>query len=158
RSYWCYRPLGIEPEVAPLPLLARRSITFASLNNFSKASDAALAAWKRILDAVPASRLILSALPGDHRRRATDVLGASRVEFAQTTTFENYLSRYAQIDIALDPFPFCGGTTTCDALWMGVPVITLAGQTAVGRGGVSILNQIHLPELVAGTEQGYVQI
>ena len=67
-----------------------------------------------------------------------------------------YYAQYEQIDIALDPFPYAGGTTTCDALWMGVPVVTLAGKTAVGRGGLSILSNIGLPELVGHTEDEYV--
>jgi predicted O-linked N-acetylglucosamine transferase (SPINDLY family) len=85
------------------------------------------------------------------------VLG-DRGAFVETTSFENYLAHYGQIDIALDPFPYCGGTTTCDALYMGVPVITLAGKTAVGRGGVSILNQVGLQELIATSPEQYAQI
>ena len=70
----------------------------------------------------------------------------------------DYFALYRQIDIGLDPFPCNGGTTTCDALWMGVPVVTLAGRTAVGRGGVSVLRNVGLPELIAETPEQYVQI
>jgi predicted O-linked N-acetylglucosamine transferase (SPINDLY family) len=69
-----------------------------------------------------------------------------------------YFGSYQRIDVALDPFPYGGGTTTCDALWMGVPVVSLAGQTAVGRGGVSILSNVGLPELIAQTPEHYVQV
>ena len=69
-----------------------------------------------------------------------------------------YFAQYEQIDIALDTFPFRGGTTTCDALWMGVPVVSLVGQTAVGRGGLSLLSNVGLPELAAHTEDEYVSI
>jgi predicted O-linked N-acetylglucosamine transferase (SPINDLY family) len=72
--------------------------------------------------------------------------------------YYDYLKQYQQIDIALDPFPCNGGTTTCNALWMGVPVITFSGKTAVGRGGVSVLRNVGLTELIAGSTQHYVQI
>ena len=72
--------------------------------------------------------------------------------------FSKYLQQYHRIDIALDPFPYCGGTTTCDGLWMGVPAVTLHGRTAVGRGGESILHNLGLPQLIAANERQYVQI
>ena len=71
---------------------------------------------------------------------------------------EQYFDLYGQIDIALDPFPYGGGTTTCDALWMGVPVVSLAGQTAVGRGGLSILTNVGLPDLAARSEEGFIRL
>ncbi len=74
------------------------------------------------------------------------------------TPLPEYFLTYEHIDIALDTFPFAGGTTTCDALWMGVPVISLAGQTSVGRGGVSILSNIGLPDMVASSVENYVVI
>jgi predicted O-linked N-acetylglucosamine transferase (SPINDLY family) len=81
-----------------------------------------------------------------------------RLSFADLTPMMEYLRTYRQIDVALDPFPYGGGTTSCDALWMGVPVVSLAGQTAVGRGGLSILSNIGLPELVARDVDQYVRI
>jgi predicted O-linked N-acetylglucosamine transferase (SPINDLY family) len=81
-----------------------------------------------------------------------------RVGFADYLPTADYLRAYNKIDIALDPFPAGGGTTTCDALWMGVPVVTLAGQTAIGRGGLSILSNLGLSELVAPDAQAYVRI
>ena len=81
-----------------------------------------------------------------------------RAKFVGWVPLSEYFKRYEQIDVGLDPFPCNGGTTTCDALWMGVPVVTLAGRTAVGRGGVSILANVNLPELIAQTPEQYVQI
>jgi predicted O-linked N-acetylglucosamine transferase (SPINDLY family) len=81
-----------------------------------------------------------------------------RLRFADFQPPKEYFGLYGQIDIALDPFPYGGGTTTCDALWMGVPVVSLVGKTAVGRGGLSILSNIGLPELVARSEEQYVRI
>ncbi len=81
-----------------------------------------------------------------------------RLKFMGKVPFYEYLKLYQQIDVGLDPFPCNGGTSTCDALWMGVPVVTLAGRTAVGRGGVSVLRNVGLPELIAETPERYLQI
>jgi predicted O-linked N-acetylglucosamine transferase (SPINDLY family) len=98
----------------------------------------------------------LFAAPGKHRDVAAGILGAKRVEFVGQQSLADYFRTYNRIDIALDPFPYCGGTTSCDALWMGVPVVTLAGRTAVGRGGVSLLSQLELGELINRSEDEYV--
>jgi predicted O-linked N-acetylglucosamine transferase (SPINDLY family) len=112
--------------------------------------------WARILHAVPNSRLILHA-PTEHGGIAP--LPPDRVEIIGSQPFyPDYLQSYNRIDIALDPTPWSGGITTCDALWMGVPVVTLSGKTSVGRGGRSILNNIALPELVAHSPDEYVRI
>jgi predicted O-linked N-acetylglucosamine transferase (SPINDLY family) len=85
-------------------------------------------------------------------------IDAERVEFIPMMPMPRYLREHHRVDIALDPFPYGGGTTTCDALWMGVPVITLAGQTAVGRAGVSLLNNVGLPEFIASSPEEYLSI
>jgi predicted O-linked N-acetylglucosamine transferase (SPINDLY family) len=85
-------------------------------------------------------------------------IDAERLEIVGRCSVEKYFKTYDRIDVALDPFPYTGGTTTCDALWMGVPVVTLAGRTAVGRSGVSLLSNVGLPELIAQTPEQYVQI
>ena len=159
RSYWCYEgPAAFHP-VGPLPAGARGQITFGCLNNFSKVTRLTLAAWRRILHAVPSSRLVLHCGEGSHRREtATALAAADRFEFFSRLTLDDYFAQWNQIDIALDPFPYAGGTTTCDALWMGVPVVSLAGQTAVSRAGRSILTTIGLPELVAGSVDAYVRL
>jgi protein O-GlcNAc transferase len=163
RTYWCYPVVENLPEVSPLPALTGGEVTFGCLNNFCKFSRDALDVWIELLHAVPKSRLILHAYEGAHRQRVREHLSwkgidPQRLSFADRAPLPEYLNQYRQIDIGLDPFPFNGGTTTCDALWMGVPVVTLAGRTAVGRGGVSVLNNAGLPELIAQTPEQYVQI
>ena len=146
-TYWCYRPPIETPPVNALPALEAGHVSFGSLNNFCKVTPPALAAWSRLLQAVPESRLLLHARAGSHRDRvraflAEQGISAERVEFVDFLPTAEYFGVYRQIDVALDPFPYGGGTTTCDALWMGVPVVSLAGQTAVGRGGLSILSNL----------------
>ncbi len=107
--------------------------------------------------------MLLHTRQGNHRQNVLDQLvregvEAKRLTFVDRMPIEKYFQLYNQIDIALDAFPYGGGTTTCDALWMGVPVISLAGKTAVGRGGLSILSNLGLPELIAHSEEQYVQI
>jgi len=161
-TYWCYAPVTQTPEVGPLPALARGHVTFGSLNNFSKASTPTLDAWIRLLQQVAGARLVLHAPEGTHRQQLHQRLAHAgvdpqRLTFVGKQSAMDYFSQYHAIDIALDPFPYGGGTTTCDALWMGVPVVTLDGQTAVGRGAKSILTNIGLPELVAGAVEEYLQ-
>jgi predicted O-linked N-acetylglucosamine transferase (SPINDLY family) len=162
-SYWCYAPLPGTPPVEPPPARRAGVVTFGCLNNFCKASGAALDAWARLLLRVPSARLLLHAQPGSHRqavheRLARQGIAPERVEFSGTLPPSQYHALYGRIDVALDPFPYGGGATTCDALWMGVPVVSLAGSAAVGRGGVSILNNVGLPELIARDEAQYVRI
>ncbi len=138
-------------------------ITFGCLNNFSKMAPAVLKTWSDILLAVPDSRLALHAIPGSHRDRVRNLFAdfgvkPDRISFSGWLPPTEYMDQYRRIDIALDPFPYAGGTTTCNALWMGVPVITLAGPTAIGRGGVSILNNVGLTELIAHSREEYVQL
>jgi predicted O-linked N-acetylglucosamine transferase (SPINDLY family) len=162
-TYWCYQPIGAPPEVNALPALEQGHITFGGLNNFCKVSEPALAAWAKLLRAVPHAHLLLHAHEGAHRqwvreRLKGEGLEPARVRFAGFMPMERYFALYRQIDIALDTFPCGGGTTTCDALWMGVPVVSLVGQTAVGRGGLSILSNVGLPELAARSAEEYVRI
>jgi predicted O-linked N-acetylglucosamine transferase (SPINDLY family) len=161
--YWCYQPIIAAPEFGPLPALEQGHITFGCLNNFCKVSEPTLAAWAKILQAVPNSQLLIHAPEGGSRQRVQerlkgDGIAPRRVQFAGFVPIESYFDLYHRIDMALDTFPCGGGTTTCDALWMGVPVVSLLGQTAVGRGGLSILSNIGLPELVARSEDEYVRI
>jgi predicted O-linked N-acetylglucosamine transferase (SPINDLY family) len=156
-SYWCYHPPPEASDVAP-----RHSgpISFACTNNIFKVTDATLRAWAKILAAVPSSRLLLHAQVGRHTDQILRLLNVdhTRVVFIPFVPFKTYLRAYTHMDILLDPFPYAGGTTTCDAMWMGVPVVTLAGQTAVQRGGVSLLRNIGLPELVANDVDQYIAI
>jgi predicted O-linked N-acetylglucosamine transferase (SPINDLY family) len=162
-TYWCYPLEERSPPVSPPPALIAGEVTFGSLNNFCKVSPEALDLWIQLLRATPKSRLILHANEGSHRQRVRDLLehqgiDPRRLKFADRVPLSEYYRLYEQIDIGLDPFPYTGGTTTCDALWMGVPVVTLAGRTAVGRGGVSVLCNVGLSKLIAQTPQQYVQI
>ena len=163
RTYWCYQPGGQTPEVAPLPVRSAGFVTFGCLNNFAKVSTRAIDLWGRLLSEVPDSRLVIHSGRGSHRDRLTERLGrvgvrADRIQFFTGGTWEEYISLYQQIDIALDPFPYGGGITTCDGLWMGVPIVTLTGRTAVGRGGTSILSNLGLTDLIARDENGYLRI
>jgi protein O-GlcNAc transferase len=114
-----------------------------------------------LLRRVPEAHLVLYAPPGSHRERVRETrekaeLATDRLTFVPRQSFEDYLRTYGDIDVALDPFPYGGGTTTCDALWMGVPVVTLAGRTAVSRAGSSLLSNTGLGHLVAQSEAAYL--
>jgi predicted O-linked N-acetylglucosamine transferase (SPINDLY family) len=163
-SYFCYRP-GPAPQVAPPPCLSRGSVTFGSFNNLSKLSLAAIGLWSRVLLAVPGSTLLL-------KGKGLGEAGArGRVEqaFAQCgvpaerldlngweNSAESHLARYHDVDIALDSYPYNGATTTCEALWMGVPVVSLAGRSHASRMGLSLLTAAGLAELACADEAGFV--
>jgi predicted O-linked N-acetylglucosamine transferase (SPINDLY family) len=160
-TYWCYQPLVPTPPVSPLPAGRAGAVTFGCLNNFCKVTDPTLAAWARLLRALPAARLLLHAHPGGHRERVREALARQgvapdRLTFVGKVPAPEYFQLHERLDVALDPFPYGGGTTTCDALWMGVPVVSLAGATAVGRGGLSILTNVGLADLVAHDVEQYV--
>jgi protein O-GlcNAc transferase len=162
-TYWCYQPPDGAGDPGPVPAQAAGIITFASLNSFAKVTPATLQVWARIFRAFPRSRLLLHAREGAHRQRVRDLFAAegiadARLNFIGFVSIHQYFDLYRLTDIALDPFPYAGGTTTCDAIWAGVPVVTLAGRTAVGRGGVSILSNVGAGELIASTTEEYVQI
>ena len=162
-SYWCYAPIEPVEESGPLPAAQSGFVTFGCLNNSSKLSSGALDLWLEILSTTPGSRLLLHAPAGSTRQgiieRAADrQISFERLEFVERQPWKKYLQTWTRIDIGLDPFPYGGGITTCDALWMGVPVVTLSGRTAVGRGARSILSNVGLPELIASHHQQYRQI
>ena len=163
RCYWCYQPPEGTPPIAALPALRNGFITFGCLNHFSKVSPPALRVWLTILQALPGSRLVIHSQPGAHLEAVRALfqeggISHDRLEFPGRVPRAGYFQRYHQLDIGLDPFPYNGAITTLDSLWMGVPVITLAGRTAVGRAGVSILSNAQLPELIARTPEQYVDI
>jgi predicted O-linked N-acetylglucosamine transferase (SPINDLY family) len=138
-------------------------LTFGCLNQFAKVSRRALRVWIDILRALPRSRMVIHSQPGSHRDAVRELfrdggIADNRIEFAAKVSQVAYFGQYSGLDLCLDPFPFNGGITTMDSLWMGVPVITLSGRTAVGRGGVSILSNLGLPDLIAQTPQQYVDI
>jgi protein O-GlcNAc transferase len=162
-TFWCYDPLYEGPEVNALPAISSGAVTFGNLNAFAKFSPSALRLWARVLCQVPHSRLLLLAPPGSCRQWAMDIMQAegseaSRIEFVSRQPREQYLEVYQRIDIGLDTVPYNGHTTSLDSLWMGVPVVTLAGQTIVGRGGLSQLSNLGLTELIAHDESRFVQV
>jgi protein O-GlcNAc transferase len=162
-SFWCYDPLTNGPEVSPLPALAKKQITFGCLNHFRKVNDDVLAVWAKVLGAVPESRLLLLAPEGSARDRVRSFFHAAgverdRIEFVGRSARFDYLGKYREIDICLDTFPYNGHTTSLDALWMGVPTVTLAGDTVVGRAGLSQAMNLGLPELIATTRDDFVRI
>jgi predicted O-linked N-acetylglucosamine transferase (SPINDLY family) len=163
RSYWCYQPARDTPDIGPAPVLGEGRITFGCLNNFCKMRPGTFETWCELLRRVPDSRLILHAREGSHRERtqerfARQGVAGERIEFVEGLPLPGYFAQYNRIDIALDPFPYPGGTTTCDALWMGVPVVTLPKQSAISRGGASLLNLVAMQELIARDEGDYVRI
>jgi protein O-GlcNAc transferase len=163
-SYWCYEPGVVTPEVSELPALRRGGrITFGCLNSFCKVTRGTLCLWRRLLAAVPRSRLLVHCHAGARRAEVREFMRAGgvapeRVEFADFVPLEQYFEQYREIDIELDPFPYGGGTTTCDALWMGVPVVSLAGGTAVSRSGRALLTAVGLPELAVATPARYLRV
>src|SRR5262249_16349716 len=162
-TYWCYKPIVPALEIAPLPARSAGRITFGCLNNFCKATAPALVAWARILQSVSESRLLLHARPGSHPDPFPGFLSErgvppDRLSFGDWLGATEYFGLYSEVDVALDPIPHGGGTTSCDALWMGAPVVSLAGSTAVSRSGYSLLSNIGLSELVAFDAGRYCQI
>jgi len=160
---WTYAPPAGAPAPAPPPSTRGGPFTFGSFNNLSKLSAATLRLWSAVLAAVPGSRLALKSF-GLSRERLLPQLAAAgistdRVELlAAPPALADHLALYSHVDVALDPFPYHGTTTTCEALWMGVPVITLAGDRHATRVGVSLLTAASHPELVALTGADYVSI
>jgi len=162
-SFWCYDPCGVEVAVNALPAQENGRITFGTLSYFCKINEPVLKLWARVLGKVKDSRLVLLGSAGSHRQQAMDILRregveAHRVEFVEPRPRRTYLELYHRLDIVLDPFPYNGHTTSLDALWMGVPVITLAGRQSVSRAGYSQLSNLGLHELVAFSEDAYVEI
>ena len=165
--FLCYLPDKDSPDVDTLPGLTSGYITFGSLNNFVKVTPDVITLWSTILKAVPNSRLIMKSFSFfDITTRSyaknlfiNEGIEAERIELLQPVpSIKDHLSLYNQIDIGLDTFPYNGTTTTCDALWMGVPVITLVGNTHASRVGVSLLSNVGLPDLIANTSDEYASM
>lgn len=160
----CFTPPVGAPEVAALPAAGRGHVTFGCFNNITKINDGVVALWCRVLDAVPASRLLLkarqfrneSARQSVRERFARQGLDPQRLALEGPTPRHEYLAAYHGVDIGLDPFPYPGGTTTAESLWMGVPVLTLAGERFLSRQGVGILISAGLQDWVAADADDYV--
>ena len=165
-TYLCFTPPDIDVQVGALPVLSKGYITFGCFNNLTKMNDSVVALWARVLNAVPGSRLFLKAkqlgeatvcqsvisrfaIHGIDRERLILEGGAPRSEL---------LVAYRRVDIALDPFPYPGGTTSIESLWMGVPVLTLSGDRFLSHIGESILQNAGLPEYIAADQNSYVAL
>jgi protein O-GlcNAc transferase len=163
-SLCCYRPATGMPDVSPLPALQNGFPTFGSFNNFNKIDHATIALWARILNALPGARLLMLTVPEGERRqwlaRQFDALGisAERLEFRGFLPMNEFQEVFRQVDIALDPLQFAGGTTTCESLWMGVPVIMQIGQRLINRIGYSFLHAAGFPMYAAASLDDYVRI
>ncbi len=165
--FLCYRPLPEAPDVAPAPHVANGHITFGSFNAIDKVSEGSLDAWSKILQRVPGSRMVLkggSLKEPTVRQRALDLfarrgVAPERIELLNPTKgVVEHLKAYGKMDIALDTFPYNGTTTTCEALWMGVPVVAFKGKTHSARVGASLLNAVGLGDLVGDDVPGYIDI
>lgn len=172
-TLFAYFPLEDAPEPAPPPrqtsgAVTSGTVTFGSFNNPAKVSDAVLALWARVLKAVPESRLVLKykalySAPS-LQARVRGIMAEAGLDPARVLTpaamqeRQHHLSLYRGVDIGLDPFPFCGATTTFEALYMGVPVVTLPGTNMMGRYSASLLTACGLPDLIAADEEDYVRL
>jgi predicted O-linked N-acetylglucosamine transferase (SPINDLY family)/ADP-heptose:LPS heptosyltransferase len=166
-GFLCYRPLDRAGAVAPLPARTAGRVTFGSFNNFAKLSPGTIALWARLLREVPEARLLLKASQfkdADTRaycRAAFTAAGVAdeRIEIVPPLPDPaDHLARYRRVDIGLDPLAYNGTTTTCEALWMGVPTVTLRGDRHVSRLGASIMTTVGLGEMIAQSEDDYVTI
>jgi predicted O-linked N-acetylglucosamine transferase (SPINDLY family) len=166
RSYFCYRPPDDAPAFTPLPAIKSGQIRFGCFNTLAKFNILTAELWSRVLTNTPGSRLVMLARGlGDSRTRervlgtlVTAGVDSKCVELLPPSPLQNYLRQLGELDIALDPIPFSSGTTTCHALWMGIPVVSLTGQSSVARMGASVLANAGFSELVAHTADEYVAI
>jgi predicted O-linked N-acetylglucosamine transferase (SPINDLY family) len=162
----CFVPQQDAPPPGLPPCAARGTVTFGSVNQYFKLTDGVVAVWARILEATPESRLRIVVEHGERppiaaavrARFAVHGVVGERIEVRGRTDIAGFFRQMDEIDIALDPFPYNGGTTTYQSLWAGVPVVALAGRTAIARCGVMILSAVGLPDLVASDENDYVAI
>lgn len=164
RSMWCYAPPAGAPPPRPGPAARGGPFTFASFNNSAKVGAAVVDVWARILHALPEARLLMMT-KGDGRvhehfraefgRRG---IAPERLDLRRRVPVAEYFSLHGDADIALDSFPYTGGTTTCNALWMGVPVLTLAGGRPFSRSAASILGAVGLADWIAASADDYVRL
>ncbi len=165
-TFSCFQPLANSPDVAGLPATQSGHVTFGSFNNFIKMTPEVLQTWARILQRVPTSTLLLKYRSFEAEKIRALVLAAfakhgvqpARIHFLGSDDYHTHLRAYHQVDIALDTFPHNGDTTTCDALWMGVPVVVNTGVNHVGLMGASRLRSVGLEDLVARDNDNYVDI
>jgi predicted O-linked N-acetylglucosamine transferase (SPINDLY family) len=162
--YMTWRPPDDAPDVGPLPAAESRRVTFGSFNSAYKITPTLVALWARVLQRVRGSRLMLLTISSEAaRRRVADLfaaheIGPERLDVLPRLTHEEFLAAHGRADIALDTYPFHGITTSCFSLWMGLPLVSLAGATHVSRVGVTLLSNLGLERLVAQSGEEYVEI
>ena len=165
-GYVCYSPPPHAPDVAELPALERGYITFGCFNNLAKITPVVLETWAEILRRLPTAKLILKTHQlsdsgtADRLSRSLAALGVdeSRVEFRGSSGHRALMANYNDVDVILDPFPYSGGLTTCEALWMGVPVIALPGEIFASRHSASHLANIGLADWVCDSVSEYIDL
>ncbi|MHB1116385.1 tetratricopeptide repeat protein [Sideroxydans sp.] len=165
RTRLCFSRPDIEVEISPLPASMNGFVTFGCFNNLSKVNDSVIALWSRVLTSVADSRLFLKAkqLADAAVRQQTierfvaNGIAAERLILEGAESRAKYFEAYHRVDISLDPFPYPGGTTTVESLWMGVPVLNLAGDSFLSRQGAGLLINAGLPEWIASTEDEYIK-
>jgi predicted O-linked N-acetylglucosamine transferase (SPINDLY family) len=163
-SQWCFRPFGTMAPPGPLPAREAGFVTFGGFNNLTKASDTLLARWVQILLELPDSRLRLTRVRSAQRAAEIRALfgqsgvAPERLECVPYSNDPPYGQQFAGVDIALDSYPYNGVTTTCESLYVGVPVVSLYGRNGISRSGLSILSALGLGELAASTPDEYVEI
>lgn len=163
---FCYSAPAYTPPVSPLPAPQTGHITFGCFNNLAKLNHHVIAAWAEILRHVAGSRLLLKSLALNDaqvqlaiiKQFAAHQIGAEQLELRGHSPHAVMLAEYGDVDIALDPFPFAGGITSCEALYMGVPVITLCGLTLAGRQGHSLLNALNLQDWSVSSIENYIAL
>ena len=165
KSFLCYDPPTDAPEPAALPSAGGAPFTFGSFNEAKKISHEVVGLWSRVLERVPGSRLLLKAGSFDDdavrrgvlERFVAEGIAADRLEIvARIPSLADHLALYGRVDLALDTYPYHGTTTTCEAMWMGVPTVTLAGDRHASRVGASLLHSVGLGELVAGSHEAFI--
>jgi len=160
----CFTAPALDIEPSCLPAQTNGYITLGCTSNLLKISDRVIAVWSQILLALPGSRLVLQAKQlssGDRRKSLLDQfrrygVDAERIVLKGHVKRADYLGTYRLIDFCIDPFPFPGGTTTAESLWMGVPVLTLEGKIFIGKQGASMMSAVGLNEWIASSEEDYV--
>jgi protein O-GlcNAc transferase len=162
----CFQPAADSPSVEPLPAAQRDTFTFGSVNQWAKVTEDTKRAWAQVLEAVPSTRLVIVARGGQNEVFRKQIVAefvargarADQVTVQPTMSLTAFLELFRSLDACLDPFPYGGGTTTMHSLWMGVPVVTLAGRTAFSRNSIGPLSEAGLARLVAVTPARYVEI
>jgi predicted O-linked N-acetylglucosamine transferase (SPINDLY family) len=167
RTAWAFAPPVNAPEPSPCPGATGGAVTFGCFNNFAKVTEAMLRNWAAVLEGIPDSRLLLKAggleTPAEQARVRAEFaafgIAPQRIEMlGRLPGIAAHLTAYGRVDVALDTFPYNGTTTTCEALWMGVPVVTLAGEHHMSRVGASLLEAVGHPEWIAYNRDEYVRI